>query len=243
MTGRAQRATSLARAACLALAVCLASVASVVLLTGAARPAGASLSAGQGHDLGRFGKTWPVIEPDLLSTIAARLGAAQGSGALDRLNRAFAARAEARVMNPAPVAGLTPASKGRSWTYDPAMMLSSDIRDMKGTLIAARGTRINPLDLVKLPRTLLFVDGTSERQIAWAQGQGDDAHVSIILVAGSPIAHMRALRRRVWFDQGGVLTARFGISHTPAQVYQQGNALQLEEVSLPPETHKHGDRT
>jgi conjugal transfer pilus assembly protein TraW len=183
------------------------------------------------------------MEPDLLTTIEERLRAAQGSGELDRLNRAFAARAEARVLNPAPVAGLTPASESRSWTYDPAMTLSADIRDANGTLIAARGTRVNPLDLVTLPHTLLFVDGTSDEQIAWAEAQGDDAHVSIILVAGSPFAKMRALQRRVWFDQGGVLTARFGIAHTPALVRQQGKVLQVGEVALPPETHKDGDRT
>lgn len=231
MTGLVQRAAS----------VCF--VGGLAMLTSAANPASVSLSHGQGHDLGRFGETWPVIEPDLLATIAARLKAAQGSGELDRLNRAFAARAEARVMNPAPVVGLTPATEGRSWTYDPAMTLSADIRDAKGVLIAARGTRINPLDLVTLPRILLFVDGTSESQVAWAQAQGDDALVSIILVAGSPLARMRALKRRVWFDQGGTLTARFGIAHTPALVRQQGKVLQVDEVALPPETHKDGART
>ncbi|WP_062343221.1 type-F conjugative transfer system protein TraW [Novosphingobium sp. CCH12-A3] len=213
------------------------------MLTGAANPASVSPSQSQGHDLGRFGETWPVIEPDLLSMIAARLKAAQGSGQLDQLNRAFAARAEARVMNPTPVGGLSPATKSRSWTYDPAMTLSADIRDAKGVLIAARGTRINPLDLVTLPRMLLFVDGTSDSQVAWAQAQGDDAHVSIILVAGSPFARMRALKRRVWFDQGGTLTARFGIAHTPVLVRQRGKALQVDEVALPPEAHKDGDRT
>ncbi|WP_206069648.1 type-F conjugative transfer system protein TraW [Novosphingobium olei] len=233
MTGLVQRTTSLGLAVGLAL------------LTGAAGPVDASGSqaGGEEHDLGHFGETWPVIEPDLLTTIEERLRAAQGSGELDRLNRAFAARAEARVLNPAPVAGLTPASESRSWTYDPAMMLSADIRDARGTLIAARGTRVNPLDLVTLPRKLLFVDGTSDQQIAWAQAQGDDAHVSIILVAGSPFARMRALQRRVWFDQGGVLTARFGIAHTPALVRQQGKVLQVGEVALPPETHKDGERT
>lgn len=218
-------------------------VAGLAMLTGAANPANVSLSQSQGHDLGRFGETWPVIEPDLLATIAARLKAAQGSGELDRLNRAFAARAEARVMNPAPVVGLTPATESRSWTYDPAMRLSADIRDARGALIAARGTRINPLDLVTLPRMLIFVDGTSDSQIAWAQAQGDDAHVSIILVAGSPFARMRALKRRVWFDQVGTLTARFGIAHTPALVRQRGKALQIDEVALPSEAHNDGGRT
>jgi conjugal transfer pilus assembly protein TraW len=70
--------------------------------------------------------------------------------------------------------------------------------------------------------------------MAWALRQGDDAHVSIILVSGSPFERMRALRRRIWFDQGGVLTARFGIAHTPAWVRQQGKVLLVGEVALSP---------
>jgi conjugal transfer pilus assembly protein TraW len=185
------------------------------------------------HDLGRFGETWPVIEPDLLGTIARRLARAQASGELDRLNREFADRAAARVATPPAVTGLSPASEDRSWAYDPSIALDADVRDAKGALIAAKGTRVNPLDLVHLPRTLIFVDGTSADEMAWAQRQGDDAHASIILVAGSPFERMRALGRRIWFDQGGLLTGRFGIAHTPAWVRQQGNTLRVDEVALP----------
>lgn len=202
----------------------------LAVLAGASAPPTGTATA---HDLGRFGETWPVIEPDLLATIAARLDRAHASGELDRLNRAFAARATARVESPPPVAGLTPATETRSWAYDPAITLDADVRDASGALIAARGTRINPLDHVHLPRALLFVDGTRPEEMAWAQRQGDDTRVSIILVAGSPFASMRALHRRIWFDQGGTLTARFGIAHTPAWVRQQGAALVVGEIALP----------
>ena len=202
----------------------------LLLLVSASAPAASSAA---GHDLGRFGETWPVIEPDLLATIADRLERVRASGELDRLNREFAARATARVATPMPVAGLSPASEDRSWRYDPSIALDSDVRDAKGALIAARGTRVNPLDLVQLPRTLVFVDGTRPDEMAWALRHGDDAHVSIILVSGSPFERMRALHRRIWFDQGGVLTARFGIAHTPAWVRQQGKVLLVGEVALP----------
>lgn len=202
----------------------------LLLLVGASAPAASSAAR---HDLGRFGETWPVIEPDLLATIVDRLERARASGELDRLNRQFAASATARVMNPVPVAGLTSASEDRSWRYDPSIALDSDVRDANGTLIAARGTRVNPLDLVQLPRTLVFVDGDRPEEMAWALRQGDDAHALIILVAGSPFERMRALHRRIWFDQGGVLTARFGIAHTPAWVRQQGKVLLVGEVALP----------
>ena len=204
--------------------------ATLVLLAGGAHPP--YMPRADAHKLGTFGETWPVIEPDLLATIDQRLRQAEGSGALDRLNRDFAARAQDRVEHPAPVAGLGPATQGRTWMFDPSVAIDADVRDAKGALIAAKGQRINPLDLVRLPRELLFVDGTSSDEMAWAAAQGDDTRVSIILVRGSPFDQMRAMQRRIWFDQGGTLTTRFAITHTPAFVRQQGLNLVVSEVVL-----------
>lgn len=213
------------------------------MLAGTAMPPAELQANGRANDLGRFGTTWPVIEPDLLAMIDARLTAAKNSGELDRLNSAFAARARARVVNPSPVAGLTPASERRHWTYDPTIEVPADIHDDKGRLIAARGTRVNPLDLVSLPRMLIFIAGTSEHELAWAQAQGDDSRIAVILVSGSPFARMKTLRRRIWFDQNGALVRRFGIAHTPALVRQRGRVLEIEEVVVPPTAQGEGVRS
>ncbi|HRI98278.1 MAG TPA: histidine kinase, partial [Nocardioides sp.] len=41
----------------------------------------------------------------------------------------FAARAEAKVRRPTPVAGITPAEEARTWDYDPSVTLERDIHD------------------------------------------------------------------------------------------------------------------
>lgn len=193
----------------------------------------ASISAARAHDLGRFAQTWPVIEPDLLTMIDQRLRAAQRSGMVDRLDRAFAARVEAQVRRPDAVAGMSRATQSRRWTFDPAVTIDADLHDASGKLIAAKGTRVDPLVLVHLPRALLFIDGDNGAEVDWARAQGDDLHAAIVLVHGAPFAMMKALRRRVWFDQGGRLTARFGILHTPARLSQRGDKLVVEEMALP----------
>jgi hypothetical protein len=38
----------------------------------------------------------------------------------------------------------------------------------KGNLIAARGTRVNPLDMVQLRQALVFIDGDNPAEFAWA---------------------------------------------------------------------------
>lgn len=203
----------------------------LVLLAGDAHPP--QMSRAQAHDFGRFGETWPVIEPDLLQAIGQRLARAQASGEIDRLNRTFADRTRTRVEHPLAVTGLLPATQNRTWVYDPSVAIGADVRDAKGALIAAKGQRINPLDLVRLPRELVFVDGTSSDEMAWAKARGDDTRVSIILVRGAPLERMRQMQRRIWFDQAGTLTTRFGITHTPAYLRQQGRSLEVGEVALP----------
>ncbi|MES2303679.1 MAG: type-F conjugative transfer system protein TraW [Pseudomonadota bacterium] len=203
----------------------------LVLLAGDAHPP--QMSRAQAHDFGRFGETWPVIEPDLLQAIGQRLAHAQASGEIDRLNRTFSDRAQARVEHPPAVAGLAAATQNRTWVYDPSVAIDADVRDAKGALIATKGQRINPLDLVRLPRELVFVDGTSSDEMAWANARGNDTRVSIILVRGAPLERMRQMQRRIWFDQAGILTTRFGITHTPAYVRQQGRTLEVSEVALP----------
>jgi len=186
----------------------------------------------EARDYGAVGQTFPVIEPDLLATIEARLKRAEASGELARMNAAFAKRVEAKVRRPDPVAGITPAQAARSWQFDPTVTLEQDIRDQKGTLIAAAGQKINPLDFVRLTQALVFVNGDDAAQMTWATTRYSDAKAKIILVSGSPIDEMTNRKRRFYFDQEGRLTARFGIQHTPAVVRPAGRVMQIEELLL-----------
>ncbi|WP_176599146.1 type-F conjugative transfer system protein TraW [Sphingobium sp. 15-1] len=187
---------------------------------------------GEAKDYGQAGQTFPVIEPDLLATIEARLSQAEASGELARMNAAFARRVEAKVRRPDPVSGITPAQEPRNWQFDPTVTVEQDIRDPKGQLIAAAGQRINPLDFVTIHQDLVFVDGDDPQQMAWATGRYSDLKAKIILVSGSPIEEMTNRKRRFYFDQEGRLTGKFGIQHTPAVVSPAGKVMQVSELVL-----------
>ena len=202
---------------------------------------GLALSAGwpvismvQAADHGQMGQTFPIIEEDLLTTIEARLRTLEASGQIVDLQRRMQEQATMSVRRPKPVAGLSAASERRQWLFDPSIVLEDDIRDDKGNLIAARGTRVNPLDHVAHGQDLIFVDGTDQTQVDWAVRSHSAEGAKIIFVAGSPFDAMKPHQRRFWFDQGGRLTARFGIRHTPAVVTSAGKALQITEVPLGP---------
>ena len=182
------------------------------------------------HDLGVRGATWPVAEPDLLAQIEARLVELGRSGTLARLERDARAHARAKLEEPDPVSGLASAREERSRLWDPAITVARDIRAPGGVLVAAAGTRVNPLERVTLDRDLLFVDGRRDGEIAWALAHERPA--KIVLLAGRPLELMRRHRRPFFFDQGGRLAARFGIAATPSLVAQDGAQLRITEIPL-----------
>ena len=190
----------------------------------------AAMTPAAARDLGVRGATWPVAEPDLLEQIEARLLDMQQSGALARLQDEARTRARRTLEQPDPVAGIAPAKTERTRLFDPAITVARDIRTPDGVLIAAAGTRIDPLTRLPLTRGLVFIDGRREAEIAWALAH--DRPAKIVLLAGRPLDLMRRYRRPFFFDTGGRLAARFGIAASPTLIEQDGARLRLTEIPV-----------
>ena len=182
-------------------------------------------------DYGQVGTVFPIIEPDLLRVIEAKLKSMQAAGQIDAMNQRLADRTRAKVNRPDSVAGIELATKPRTWLYDPLIVIDHDIRDQKGQLIAAKGTRVNPLDYVVIKTPLVFIDGDDEAQVAWAMRRYDDK-AKLILVKGAPLELMTKRQRRFYFDQSGTLTTKFGITAVPAVVEQSGRVMRVTETPL-----------
>ena len=187
-------------------------------------------------DLGVRGETWAIAEPDLLDVIAARLVDLERSGVLAAIEGEARERARARIEEPAAAPGIAAATERRSRLVDPSVVLERDIRLPNGTLLAAAGTRLNPLERMPLSRDLLFIDGRRDAEVAWALAHS--ATSKMVLLAGRPLALSRRHGRSFFFDQGGRLADRFGLAATPVRVRQEGLHLRLTEVPL----RDRGDR-
>ena len=181
-------------------------------------------------DLGVRGETWAIAEPDLLAELEARLHELERSGALAAIGDEARARARTRMEAPAPVAGITPATQRRTRLFDPSVVLDSDVRLPDGRVLAAAGTRINPLEHVSLGSDLLFIDGRRDVEVSWAIGHV--APAKIVLLAGRPLDLSRRHGRPFFFDQGGRLAERFGLAATPVVAEQDGLHLRITEVPL-----------
>ena len=179
-----------------------------------------------------IGKTYPIIEPDMLQEIHRKLEAKRESGELDRLKQEAIARSMASAESPKPVKGIAKAVVPRTFYFDPTYVAPKTITDSEGRIVAMAGTVVNPFDYVNLTRVLLFFDGRDRAQVQKAAELFEHYHGMLkpILVAGPIGDLMRAWKRQIYFDQGGALTKRMGITRVPALVSQDGRRLRIDEL-------------
>ena len=181
-------------------------------------------------DLGTRGASWPLAEADLLTEIADRMTEMSESGEWARLESEAIKEARRSLEEPTPVAGIVPVLERRVHRFDPTITVAENLVGPNGEIIAAAGTRVNPLAHAPLTSALLFIDGHREVEVAWALAQAKTT--KIILLAGRPLELMRRHGRSFYFDLGGRLSARFGVRATPTRLVQDGRYLRLTEIPL-----------
>ena len=80
---------------------------------------------------------------------------------------------------------------------------------------------------------LLLLDGDDREQVDWALAQANTSiwGAKIILVSGAPFELEQEIQQPVYFDQRGLITAKFGVTSVPARIRQEGRMLRVEEVA------------
>lgn len=172
-------------------------------------------------DYGVQGHVFPIIEENLKEFLQKRLKTLPEEEIKEKLS--FAAK------NPKPLY-LSEARIKRSFFFDPTYVVPETIKGSKGEIIARKGERINPLSSLELDEGLLFFDGSNLKHIDWAESHREK--FLWILVKGSPVKLEEEKERFVYFDQGGVLCAKFGVKSIPCRITQNGSKLLVEEISL-----------
>lgn len=188
----------------------------------------------QAADLGTWGDLWPVREQDMLELITQRLQGLQQSGQWDKTMGEFKQRVIENSQRPAPEEGLHRAEKYAQRWFDPSIRLTEDLKDNEGRVFAHQGELINPLKTVPFMQTLYFINGDDPDQIAWMKRQVPETLMSkIILVRGSVPDTSAALDSRIYFDQNGVLSKRFGLTSVPARITPAPSGERLNIETFP----------
>jgi len=119
------------------------------------------IEAGQTGDLGVRGPQVSIAEPDLIEVLKARVAAIdweeKKQGALSRVwkNQQFYP--------------LPKATKAAVRKIDPALVVTRDITGVNGEVIAKKGDRYNPLDMLAFDFALVIFDPLDEKQVEIAQ--------------------------------------------------------------------------
>ena len=156
------------------------------------------------------------------------------NGEIAKHQRESVERTKQAIANPKPVDGVGRTQKARTFYFDPTVVAQETIRDHEGRVVAPSGTRANPLDYVNLSKHLLFFDGRDRDQVAKALAimKHYNGQVKPILVAGPVMDLSKQWQQQVYFDQGGILVRKFGITQVPALVSQEGKKLRNDELEV-----------
>jgi conjugal transfer pilus assembly protein TraW len=181
-------------------------------------------------DLGNFGEVFVVTEPDFLAALMDRLAAMEADGGLARMEREMQDRTRAYATRPRSTSNLPVALRPARFTVDLSIRLDRDLSDDEGRVFATAGTVVNPLAHSAFRKAILFIDGDDADQVAWALRSGTEIDSLIVLTRGAPLELMRKHGRRFWFDQDGILAAKFQIARLPSRVTRADPVMQVEEV-------------
>lgn len=186
-------------------------------------------------DLGQIGHGYPIAETDFIEMAQTLIQNKMNRGEW-RLGEAGDLRAiKNSADRPAAVPDLKPTQKPRQWLFDPSFVAPQNVTDAQGKLLFTAGSRVNPLTQWHWTKTLIFFDGDDPNQVEWLEkyNQKIKAQSLLILVQGS--IHQTSLHfphQKIYFDQGGKLVRRLGITQIPATVSSTSTALQITEVKI-----------
>jgi conjugal transfer pilus assembly protein TraW len=190
------------------------------------------------RDLGNYGEIFVVTEPDFLATLMARLKAMEAEGGLARMEKEMQDKTRGYANRPRPAGTYPRATEARSFDVDLSITVAHDLSDQNGTVFAAAGTVVNPLAFSHFDKKILFINGDDPEQVAWATAEGDELNSLIVMVQGAPLELMRKHGRRFWFDQDGIMAAKFRIANLPSRVFREDPFMRVEEIVLEPKGNK-----
>ncbi|WP_396334160.1 TrbC family F-type conjugative pilus assembly protein [Burkholderia anthina] len=171
------------------------------------------------------GNTYAIAEPNILDVIRDRMAR------VDWKKQTLHARQSA-LQAPFNGVEMPVATASESHLFDPSITLSRDVTNpANGQLLAARGTRVNPLDLQPFPYTVVAIDPYDGRQMRWATNIVKSNPRTLVYVTRNA---MHADGRPTWsvlgtrtFTLNEQAVSRFDIHAVPTRVVQEGRAMRV----------------
>ncbi|RMD68183.1 MAG: hypothetical protein D6819_10000 [Gammaproteobacteria bacterium] len=166
------------------------------------------------------GPLHPVEEPDILAIMKERIASFDWRAAMEK--------ARSRAGEAPPPLDLPMARKRRRYVVDPSIVVTRDITAPDGRLVAARGTRVNPLDAMDLKYRYVIFDPSRPREVdqvkAW---QAEHGNLFLMATRFSGSVSMAETFGQPVYPVNRLIADRLGVSETPALVEQEGSVLMV----------------
>ncbi|RMD69022.1 MAG: hypothetical protein D6819_08005 [Gammaproteobacteria bacterium] len=174
------------------------------------------------------GPLHPVEEPDILAIIKERIAAFDWRAALEK--------AKARASEAPPPLDLPMARKRRRYAVDPSIVVTRDIAAPDGRLVAAKGTRVNPLDALDLDYRYVIFNPEHPEEIEQVKTwQAKYGNLFLMATRFSDAVDMARTFGQPVYPANRLIADRLGVSETPALVEQEGSVLMVTVgVESPP---------
>jgi conjugal transfer pilus assembly protein TraW len=179
-------------------------------------------------DLGVVGKTYPIVEPDIIIEMKRKMANQE------RLNSAML-RNRLKDYKPADLQQLPKATKDNQKIVDMTYTLPADLLDAEGKVIYPKGFTFNPLDYVTFRRGLVILDGNDSEQLRWFENSPYyESHQAMLLITdGSAYDLISQLQRPVFYLTKDIAT-RLQLAAVPSVVIQEQDKMQIFEFEVKP---------
>jgi conjugal transfer pilus assembly protein TraW len=184
--------------------------------------------AGITKHLGVLGRTYPVIEPDLMEELR------QSAIAVEK--KWTPLLTHPHDYQPKDLHPLPRASTDKTFLVDMLFTLDHDISDGKGNIVYPKGFSFNPLNHIAFSGDLLVLDGSDPEQLAWwEQSPYFDATNLRLLLSGGKAGELGARYQRPFYYLTKVMAERLQLQAVPSLVLRKNNQLEVREVLIPKE--------
>ncbi|PWY54756.1 type-F conjugative transfer system protein TraW [Legionella qingyii] len=180
-------------------------------------------------NLGNYGQLFPVVEKDIREVIMTKLHRLEQSGALKQHQQKIVARVEEHVRRPKPL-HLPTTTTPQTHELDPSIVVNQTLYAHDGTVIAKKGTHLNPFEHVSFSKTLFFFDADDPKQLAWVKAHYTHFDQVKFILTGGDVKAASEVLGSVYFDLEGRLSSYFHLKHVPSVVSQKRLVWRIQEI-------------
>lgn len=181
-------------------------------------------------NLGTFGATYPIAEPDALDEIVRRAKEVDWGKIINKKTM----EKTVKSYRPSGLKKIGRAERNRTVNVNMVYTLQSDIPDGRGGILYPRGYRFNPLEHLFLPNIIVIINGNDPGQVIWFQSSryAENLKVSLLLTEGDHARLSERFNRAVYYADGHLLD-RLRIDAVPSVAMQKGTLMEVREIAIP----------